>query len=63
MHDDDDIEDDSDAAEPIEYSGIEKLLDDLHQIVCSNVCISTSASEGNSDHEHNIRLEVEETFE
>ena len=48
--DDDDIEDDSDVAEPIEYSGIGELLDYLHQGVCSNVCMSTSASEGNSDH-------------
>ena len=54
MHDDDDIEDDSDAAEPIEHGGIGELLDDLHQDICSNVRMSTSTSEGNFDHEHNI---------
>ena len=63
VHDDDDTEDDSDAAEPVEYDGIEELFEDLHQGVCSNICISTSASEGNSDHEHNIQLEVEGTSE
>ena len=47
----------------IEYDGIEKLLDDLHQDVYSNICMSTSTSEGNSDHEHNIWLEVEEISE
>ena len=54
VHDDDDTEDDSDAAEPIEHSDIGELLDDLYQDVCSNICMSTSASEGNSDHDHNI---------
>ena len=61
VHDDDDTEDDSDAAGPVKHSGIEKLLDDLHQDICSNVCISTTASKSNSDHEHNIRLEVKGT--
>ena len=50
VHNDDDTEDDSDVTKPIEHDGIEELLDDLHQGVCSNVCMSTSASEGNSDH-------------
>ena len=63
VRNDDDIENDSDAAEPVEHDGIGELLDDLHQGVCSNVCMSTSASEGNSNHEHNIRLEVEGTSE
>ena len=61
VHDDDDIEDDSDVARPIEHSGIEKLLDDLHQDTYSNICMSTTASESNSDYEHNIWLEVEGT--
>ena len=63
MHDNDDTEDDSDAAEPVKHGGIKELLDDLHQDVCSNVHMSTNVSEGNSDHEHNIRLKVEETSE
>ena len=63
VRDDDDTEDDSDAAEPIKYGGIEKLLDDLHQGACLNIRMSTTASESNSDHEHNIRLEVEGTYE
>ena len=64
VRDDDDTEDDStDGAGPIEYSGIEELLDDLHQGTCSNVCMNTATSESNSDHEHNIRLEVEGTSE
>ena len=62
MHDDDDIEDDSDTTEPIKYGGIDSLLDDLHQDVHSNVPISTSASKGSSNHEHNIN-EVEGTSE
>ena len=37
VRDDDDTEDDSDAAGPVEHSGIRELLDDLHQGVCSNV--------------------------
>ena len=61
VHDDDDIEDNSDAVEPIEHGGIGKLLDDLHQGVCSNVRMSTIASESNSDYEHNIQFEVEGT--
>ena len=63
VYDDDDTEDDSNTIESIEHSDIRELLDDLHQDVCSNVCMSTSASEGNSDHEHNIQLEVEGTSE
>ena len=61
-HDDDDIEDDSDAVKPIKYDGIDSLLDDLHQGVHSNVSMSTSISEGSFDHKHNIN-EVEETYE
>ena len=56
-------EDDSDTAGPVEHSGIGKLLDDLHQDACSNICMSTTASESNFDHEHNIRLKVEGTSE
>ena len=52
VRDDDDTEDDSDAAEPVKYGGIGELLDDLYQDVCSKVRMSTSTSEGNSDHEH-----------
>ena len=63
VSDDDDTEDDSDAAGPVEYSGIGELLDDLHQSACSNLCMNTTASESNSDYEHNIQLEVEGTFE
>ena len=55
VHDDDDTEDDSiDGAGLVEYSGIEKLLDDLHQGACSNVRMNTVVSECNSDHEYNI---------
>ena len=61
MHDDDDTEDDSDAAGPIDHSGIRELLDDLHHDACSNVRMSITASKSNSNHEHNIRLEVKET--
>ena len=56
VYDDDDTEDDSDAAGPIKHSGIEKLLDDLHQGASSNVRMSTTTSENNSDLEHNIHL-------
>ena len=63
VRDDDDTEDDSDAAEPVEYGGIGELLDDLYQGVCLSIRISTGASEGNSNYEHNIRLEVEGTYE
>ena len=63
VRNDNDTEDDSDTAEPVKYSGIEELLDDLHQDVCSNVYMSTSASEDNSDHKHNIWLEIEGTSE
>ena len=63
VHDDDDTKDDSDAVEPVKHGGIGELLDDLHQDVCSNICMSTSTSEGNSDHKYNIQREVEETFE
>ena len=63
VRDDDDTEDDSDVAGPVKHSGIEELLDDLHQGTCSNVRINTAASESNFDHEHNIRLEVEGTSE
>ena len=52
----DDTEDDSDAAKLAEHDGIRELLDDSYQDICSNVCISTSVFEDNSDHEHNIRL-------
>ena len=48
--DNDDTKDDSDTAKPVEHGGIGELLDDLHQDVCLNVHMSTSASEGNSDH-------------
>ena len=61
--DDDNTEDDNDTAEPVEHGSIGELLDDLHQGIYSNVYMSTSVSEGNSDHEHNIRLEVEGTSE
>ena len=57
---DDDINDDIDVAEPIEYGGIDSLLDDLHHPSISNVSISTSASQGSSDYEYNID-EVEGT--
>ena len=50
VRDNNDTEDNSDAAKPVEHNGIGELLDDLYQVVCSNVCISISASEGNSDH-------------
>ena len=63
VRDDDDTEDDSDAAGPIEDSGIGELLDDLHHDVYSNVRMSTTASESNYDHKHNIWLEVEGTSE
>ena len=59
VRDNDDTKDDSDAAGPVEQSGIRELLDDLYQGVCSNIRISTTAFESNFDHEHNIRLEVE----
>ena len=59
MHDDDDTEDDSDTAGPIEHNSIEELLDDLHQGACSNVCMNIATSESNSDYKHNIWLEVE----
>ena len=56
-------DDDSDTTEPVEHDGIGELLDDLHQGVFSNVRVSTSTSEGNSDHEHNIQFKVEGTSE
>ena len=62
MHDNGDTEDDSDAAKPIKYDGIGSLLDDLHQDVRSNIPMSISASEGSSNHKHNIN-EIEETSE
>ena len=62
-HDDDDTEDDNDTNGPIVHSGIEKLLDDLHQDACSNVWMNTAASESNYDHEHNIQLKLEGTSE
>ena len=62
VHDDDDIKDDSDPVEPVEHDGIDSLLDNLYQDICSNVSMSISVFEGSSDHEHNIN-EVEETFE
>ena len=37
VHDNDDTKDDSDADGPVKHSGIEELLDDLHQGACSNV--------------------------
>ena len=47
MHDDDNTEDNSDATEPIEHGGIgELLLNDLYLGVCSNIRMSTNASEG-----------------
>ena len=63
VRDDDDTEDDSDATGPVEHSGIEKLLDDLHQDASSNIRMSTTTSESNSDHKHNIQLEIEGTSE
>ena len=63
VRDDDDIEDDSNVAGSVEHSGIEELLDDLHQGTCSNIHMNTATSESNSDHEYNIRLEVEGTSE
>ena len=59
--DDDDTEDDNDADGSVEHRGIGELLDDLCQGGCSNICMNTTASESNSNHEHNIRLEVEGT--
>ena len=59
MHDNDDTKDDSDAAGLVKHSSIGELLDNLYQGDCSNIRMSTTASESNSDHEHNIRLEVE----
>ena len=50
IRDDDDTEDDSDAAEPVEQSGIGELLDDLHQDIYSNIRMSTNTSKGNFDH-------------
>ena len=61
--DDDDTEDDSDADGPVEHTSIGELLHDLYQSACSNVQVNTAASESNSDYEHNIQLEVEETSE
>ena len=52
--DDDDTEDDSDAGGRVEHSGIGELFDNVHQGACSNVRLSTIASESNSDHEYNI---------
>ena len=63
VHDDNNNEDDSNADKTVEHDGIGELLDDLYQDIWSNVRISTSASEDNFDHEHNIRLEGEGTFE
>ena len=63
VRDDNDTEDDSDAAGPVKHSGIEELLDNLHQGTCSNVWMNTAASESNFDYEHNILLEIEGTSE